>query len=134
MGPGFMTGAHLSRPPVHRITWVQITVLVIVFVIARSSSAVVAQSMLAGGLVAIIPQAWFALRLFGLRDKRSVQVMARSGYAAEVAKFMLSALGFAAVFVLLRPIDGLAVFAGYLLMLGIQIGGSVLLLRRIEKS
>jgi len=46
-----------------------------------------------------------------------------------MGKFLLSVAGFAVVFATLRPIDGLAVFAGYLVMLAIQITGSWLLLR-----
>jgi ATP synthase protein I len=46
-----------------------------------------------------------------------------------VGKFLLSVAGFAVVFATLRPIDGLAVFAGYLVMLVVQIIGSWMLLR-----
>ena len=58
----------------------------------------------------------------------AARAIARSSYAGEVGKFLLSVAGFAVVFALVRPIDGLAVFAGYLAMLAIQITGSWLLL------
>ncbi len=83
-----------------------------------------------GGLIAILPQAYFATLAFRWRGARSARAIARSSYAGEVGKFLLSVAGFAAVFVMLRPISGLAVFAGYLAMLAIQILGSWLLLRR----
>jgi ATP synthase protein I len=89
-----------------------------------------AYSVLSGGMIAILPQAYFAALAFRWRGARSARAIARSGYAGEVGKFFLSFAGFAAVFAVVRPIDGLAVFAGYLVMLTIQIFGSWLLLSR----
>ena len=80
--------------------------------------------------VSILPQAYFAALAFRWRGARSAKAIARSAYVGQVGKFLLSLAGFAAVFVALRPIDAPAVFAGYLLMLVIQITGSWLLLRR----
>jgi ATP synthase protein I len=89
-----------------------------------------AYSTLSGGLVAILPQAWFALVAFRRRGARTARSMARSAYAGEVGKFVLSMAGFAAVFAALRPVDGVSVFAGYLAMLAVQISGSWWLLRQ----
>jgi len=89
-----------------------------------------AYSLLCGGLISILPQAYFASLAFRRRGARSAMAIARSGYAGEVGKFILSIAGFAVVFATLRPIDGLAVFAAYLAMLAIQITGSWLLLRQ----
>ena len=69
-------------------------------------------------------------RAFGARGASQARAIARSAYAGEIGKFLLSAVGFAAVFILLRPVSGAAVLAGYLAMLAIQITGSWLLLRR----
>jgi ATP synthase protein I len=122
-----MSGAGIKRPPVYRITLVQAVVLALISLGAARFDSVMAYSIAAGGLLALLPQAWFAWRLFG---RRGAQSAARSGYAAETGKFMLSAVGFAAVFALLRPIHGPGVFLGYIAMLLIQIVGSVLLLKQ----
>ncbi len=125
-----MTGAEIARPPVHRITLAQLAVIAPVCLIAYlASDPVRAYSLLCGGLIAILPQAYFASRTFRWRGASSARAMARSAYAGEIGKFMLSVAGFAAVFAGIRPIDGAAVFGGYLLMLVIQITGSWLLLR-----
>ena len=124
-----MAGAEIARPPVHRITLAQLAVLVPLCLLL-ASDGVGAYSVLCGGLIAILPQAWFATLAFRWRGARSARAIARSGYAGEVGKFILSVAGFAAVFATVRPIDGLAVFAGYLAMLAIQITGSWLLLTR----
>jgi ATP synthase protein I len=125
-----MAGAEIARPPVHRITLAQLAVLVPLCLLLHATDEVRAYSVLCGGLIAILPQAWFATLAFRWRGARSARAIAHSGYAGEAGKFVLSVAGFAAVFATVRPIDGLAVFAGYLAMLAIQITGSWLLLTR----
>ena len=125
-----MAGAEILRPPVYRITLAQLAILVLLCLFLLASDKVRAYSVLSGGLIAILPQAYFAALSFRWRGGRSARAIARSSYAGQVGKFLLSVAGFAAVFVALRPIDAPAVFAGYLLMLVIQITGSWLLLRR----
>ncbi len=125
-----MPGAEIERPPVHRITLAQLAILVPLCLLLLAYDKVCAYSVASGGLVAIIPQAYFAALAFRWRGARSAQAIARSSYAGEVGKFLLSVAGFAVVFATVRPIDGLAVFVGYLAMLAIQITGSWLLLRQ----
>ncbi len=125
-----MAGAEILRPPVYRITLAQLAILVLLCLFLLASDKVRAYSVLSGGLIAILPQAYFAALTFRWRGARSARAIARSSYAGQVGKFLLSVAGFAAVFVALRPIDAPAVFAGYLVMLVIQITGSWLLLRR----
>ena len=125
-----MTGAEIARPPVHRITLAQLAVLGLLCLVLLAMDEVLAYSVLAGGLIAIVPQAYFAALAFRWRGARSARAIARSSYIGEVGKFLLSVAGFAVVFTVLRPIDGLAVFAGYLAMLAIHIIGSWLLLRQ----
>jgi ATP synthase protein I len=125
-----MSGAEIVRPPAHRITLVQLAVLISLCLCLWVLNEVCAYSVLSGGLVAIVPQAYFAQQAFKWRGARAAHSIARSGYTGEVGKFMLSVAGFAVVFSAVRPIDGLAVFAGYMVMLAIQITGSWLLLKQ----
>jgi ATP synthase protein I len=125
-----MAGAEIARPPVHRITLAQLAVLVTLCLLLLARDKVCAYSVLSGGLIAVVPQAWFAARAFRWRGARSARDIARSSYAGEIGKFILSVAGFAVVFATVRPIDGLAVFAGYLVMLALQVTGSWLLLRQ----
>ena len=125
-----MPGAEIARPPVHRITLAQLAFLVPLCLVLATYDKVFAYSMASGGLVAIVPQAWFAFQAFRSRGAGAAQVIARNSYAGEIAKFFLSVAGFAVIFATVRPIDGLAVFAGFLAMLAMQITGSWLLLRQ----
>ena len=123
-------GAEIARPPVHRITLAQLVLLPLLcaglWLLQGQVSAV---SVLCGGLVAILPQAYFAARAFRWRGASAARQIARASYAGEIGKFILSVAGFALVFAAVRPIEGAAVFIGYLAMLLIQIIGSWLLLR-----
>ena len=123
-------GAQIARPPVHRITLAQLVLLPLLcagsWLLRGQVSAV---SVLCGGLVAILPQAYFAARAFRWRGASAARQIARASYAGEIGKFILSVAGFALVFAAVRPIEGAAVFIGYLAMLLIQIIGSWLLLR-----
>ncbi len=125
-----MNGARISRPPAHRITVVQLAVLLAAWVGLASWDKVVAHSFALGGLVAVIPHAWFALGVFRWRGSGFAQRAAYAGFVAEIGKFALSVVGFALVFALVRPIAGGAVFAGFGAMLVLQVAGAWWLLRR----
>jgi ATP synthase protein I len=103
--------------------------LLALWVALANWDALAATSVALGGLVAIIPNAWFARGVFRWRAGGAAQRAARAGVAAEIGKFLLSVTGFALVFGLVRPVEGWAVFAGYGAMLLIQIIGAWWLLR-----
>ncbi|MEH6580614.1 MAG: ATP synthase subunit I [Halioglobus sp.] len=124
-----MNGAEIKRPPIHRITIAQLAILMPLCMLLLSEDQVRAYSLLCGGLIAILPQAYFAARVFRRTGAQSAQAIARASYSGEIGKFALTAAGFAVVFAAVSPVDGLSVFIGYLIMLAIQITGSWLLLR-----
>ena len=129
-----MTGAEITRPPVHRITLTQLALLALLCMGLMAFDKVVAYSVLFGGLIAIVPQAYFATLAFRWRGAQSARAIARSSYAGVMGKFLLSVAAFALVFAVVRPIDGPAVFMGYLAMLVAQITGSWLLLTRDQRN
>jgi ATP synthase protein I len=129
-----MTGAEIARPPVHSITLAQLALLGLLCLCLLAFDEVYAYSALSGGLVAIVPQAYFAVLAFRWRGARSAKAIARSSYTGEIGKFLLSVAGFAAVFSLMRPINSPAVFVGYLAMLTTQIIGSWLVLTRDQRK
>jgi len=124
-----VNGAQLKKPPVHRITVTQILLLVILCLMLLKVDQVWAYSMFFGGLIAVLPQAYFAVKVFHQTGARSAETALKASYTGEVGKFVLTAVGFAAVFAMVSPLSGLTVFIGYLIMLVIQITGSWMLLR-----
>lgn len=124
-----MTGAQYKKPPIHRIPVAQFLVLVVLCLALLKIDQVWAYSMFCGGLVAVVPQAYFAAKVFKQTGAQSAEAVARVSYSGEVGKFVLTAAGFATVFATVSPLSGLTVFIGYLVMLAIQITGSWMLLR-----
>jgi ATP synthase protein I len=102
-------------------------------VILALADTVTAVSLVGGAACSVVPQAWFAVRFFRGGGRRGAEA-AWGAYAAQGGKFLLSTLGFALVFALLRPVVPLAVFGGFAAMLLVQIAGGVWLLRRGQMS
>ncbi len=126
-----MNGASLPRPPVYRISLLQAAFLGMAWLAVHIGGyPLVAESMVLGGLIAIVPQAFFAWRVFQHQGARAASAIARASYAGEIGKFFLAVSGFALVFAFYRPLEAWAVFAGYGGMLIIHVAGSWLLLRR----
>lgn len=69
-----------------------------------------------GGLVCLIPNAYFAIRVFQHRGARSAQKIVRSFYAGEAGKLALTAVLFAAVFVWVKPLSPGWLFAAFVLV------------------
>ena len=129
-----MTGAKIHRPPVHYITLAQLVILsALAALLFYQAEPVRAYSWAAGGLVAVLAQAYFAWQVFRHRGARAASQIARASYAGEIGKFVLAVAGFALIFALVRPVSGGAVFAGYGVMLIIQLAGSWLLLRQTRR-
>lgn len=76
-------------------------------------SATVALSVLLGGLIYWVPNAYFTLYAFRFRGAQAAAAVLRSMYRGEVGKFMLTVVGFALVFTLVKPIEPLSLFVSY---------------------
>ncbi len=75
-----------------------------------------AYSVLLGGLICVVPNCYFAYRTFKFRGARAAREIVRSFYAGEAGKLALTALLFAAVFIGVKPLNPLALFAGFCLV------------------
>ena len=83
-------------------------------------------SGLLGGLIAWLANVYFAFKAFRYFGARSAKAIVQSLWAGEMGKQILAAALFALLFVVVRPLEPLAVFAGYLVVLAV--GASALLL------
>ncbi len=117
------------RLPVFRVLVVQALVgLVAAFACGVSLSLVAGYSALLGGLIAWLANLYFAHKAFRYFGARSVKAVIQSFWAGEMGKLILTSALFALVFVGVRPLEPLALFGGYLLVLGT--GASALLLMK----
>jgi len=75
---------------------------------------VVGYSALLGSLVAVIPNAFLALRLMAPRRDAGAQALIRAAWIGEIGKLALTVLFFTLVFTLVRPLSAAALFAGFI--------------------
>jgi ATP synthase protein I len=92
----------------------------------------VALSLLCGAACAVLPQAWFALRMQRAAGFGAARA-ARLSMAAEGGKFVLSAVAFAVVFAVVKPAQPLLVFVGYAVVWLLQVGDALRLLRQPQR-
>jgi len=106
----------IKRPPVHRITLVQLglSALLALLFLLRSPDAAI--SALAGGLICAIPNAYFIYKAFLHSGARQVTHVLQSFYQGGTWKMLLTAVGFAAAFKLIQPVDLLALFASFVVV------------------
>jgi len=107
----------LVKLGIRRLLLVQLgitIILALLFALVMSLNA--ACSALLGGLVCIIPNAYFASKLFQFHGARAAKQIVNSFYKAEALKIIVSIILFTAVFVLCR-ITPLAFFASYIIVM-----------------
>lgn len=75
---------------------------------------IICYSVLLGGLIFLVPNIYFAIYSFRRNDESTGSMILRNFYKGETGKFLLSLIGFAVVFALINPINGLALFTTYI--------------------
>ncbi|MBS7598623.1 F0F1 ATP synthase subunit I [Pseudomonas sp. RC2C2] len=110
-----------NRLPFHR--WAVFPVLLaqcVVFLLATLAlwqwhGAVSGYSALCGGLIAWLPNVYFAWKAFRYTGARAAQAIVKSFYAGEAGKLILTAVLFALTSAGVKPLAPLAVFGVFLL-------------------
>ncbi len=110
----------ISLPAVKKVALYQIALLLPAAVALLGWNAVVAYSALLGGLIQIIPQAWFARQAFRYAGARRVQSIVSAMYWGETGKVVLSAVLFTATFLLVSPLNVGALFSSFVIMILVQ--------------
>ena len=99
------------RLPVFPVLVVQLLVLLLLaLVLWQWQGAVAGYSGLCGGLIALLPNMYFAHKAFRFTGARAAQAIVRSFYAGEAGKLILTAVLFALTFAGVKPLNALAVF------------------------
>ncbi len=115
--PNTAHGAKIAKPPILKIYGIQLLILLCVSAGLFVVNITVAYSALLGGLIFIGPNFYFASLAFRYQGARAAKKIAETMYRGEVIKFLLSAVLFAAVFVLVEPISAGALFVAFIGML-----------------
>ena len=110
----------IPKPPMHRVALYQIIVLLPVSGLLMMVSQVIAYSVLIGGLIQIVPQAWFARQAFKYAGARQVHLVARAMYQGAAGKIVLTAAMFITTFILWKELNFLVVLSTFIVMIPLQ--------------
>lgn len=103
------------------IMWLQqIIVIVVVALVVNWIKSKTDYSVLIGGLIYLIPNMYFALYAFRFQGAHSARSVLLSFYRGEMGKFLLSGVGFAIAFTLVKPLDVLMLFSIYIALTLLQ--------------
>ena len=111
----------ISKPAILKVTLYQLAVLILLVGILSFEDKLLALSALVGGLIQIIPQAWFSRQAFKYAGARQMDLVVRSMYRGEFGKVVLTAAMFAAAFTLNKQWNYIALFSAFLLMMPLQL-------------
>jgi ATP synthase protein I len=111
----------ISKPAILKVTLYQLAVLILLVGILSFEDKLLALSALVGGLIQIIPQAWFSRQAFKYAGARQMDLVVRSMYRGEFGKVVLTAAMFAVAFTLNKQWNYIALFSAFLLMMPLQL-------------
>jgi ATP synthase protein I len=115
-------GAILAAPALGKLYATQIAILTVASFCSLAVDMTTAYSVLLGGLTFIAPTGFFARQAFRFRGAQATPHIARAFYRGETTKFVLTAMAFALIFTLAKPLNLTALWLAYLVaMLGHQI-------------
>ncbi len=76
----------------------------------------VAYSALAGGAIATLANAWFAIKVFRVKSKETPETLLATFYVGEIYKFVFTGAMFVIAFVLIKPLNVVAFLGLYFLI------------------
>lgn len=110
------TGTRFTRLPFARWLIAEGTILVVLSVLWSFESRLAGYSALLGGLIHVVPNAYFAHRMFRFQGARNMRLMVGDLFRAESTKLALTAVFFAAVFILIEPVHAPALLFTFAVM------------------
>ncbi|GBE08000.1 F0F1 ATP synthase subunit I [bacterium BMS3Bbin11] len=104
----------INQRPFNIIGWQVSLALTTSVVLLPVFGLVTAYSALSGGMISVIANAFFALRLFSNKGSWQVDHLAAVAYRGVIGKLFLTVALFLLAVVLLKPLNAAALFAVYL--------------------
>ncbi|WP_372809834.1 ATP synthase subunit I [Litorivivens sp.] len=109
--------AAISRPPLVKIYGLQAGLLVLAAAGVMLVDAASAKALLIGGLISVLPNAYFARMAFRHRGSRAASEVSSAFKRGEAGKFVLTVSLFAIVFSTVPDLRVEALFAGFIGMM-----------------
>ncbi|WP_166252865.1 ATP synthase subunit I [Marinobacter salicampi] len=114
------TRTGLIRLPLVRWLTAEGSVVLVISLLWSLESRLAGYSALIGGLIFVIPSAYFAHRVFRHQGARNASLMVGDLFRAESIKLALTAVFFAAVFILMEPVHVPALLFTFAVMVAIS--------------
>jgi ATP synthase protein I len=96
--------SRITRVPLARWLAIEFISLIIISLLWSLHSALAAYSAFIGGLIFIVPNAWFVHRVYRYQGARHARLVVGNLFRAESTKIALTAVSFAAIFTLMEPV------------------------------
>lgn len=108
------------KHPALAVSCAQLALLLPAVLLLWTASKVLAYSALLGGVLFILPNAYFTAYAFRYKGADSAPHVARAFYRGQSGKLALTVAGFAGVFLLIKPLHVPALMAAYCFMIASQ--------------
>ena len=128
-----------NRLPFHRLPVFPVLLAQLVVILLAVAAlygwrgAVSGYSGLCGGLIAWLPNLYFAHKAFRFSGARAAQSIVRSFYAGEAGKLILTAVLFALAFVVVKPLEAPTLFGVFVLALSVGWFAPLLMRTRLSR-
>ena len=110
----------IPKPELLKATLGQLAALLGIVVMISMTDKLMAVSVLMGGLIQILPQAWFSWQAFKYAGASNVDKVVQSMYRGELGKVVMTATLFAILFTVDKQWNYLALFTTFLVMIPLQ--------------
>ena len=115
-----LTMTTIPRPSIYKAPLYQMAILLLVCVLVAILDVTMAGSALVGGLIQIVPQAWFSRQAFKYSGASNTDLVVRSMYRGEAGKVVMTATLFAIVFALYKQWNYIILFTAFVMMIPLQ--------------
>ncbi|WP_432471416.1 ATP synthase subunit I [Amphritea sp. HPY] len=105
--------ARIARQQFHKVFLIQAVSVFLIAGVLLLHNWVTAYSALFGGLIYLLPNYVFARKALAVQAKNTPGAVIRQLYASEIWKMMITVLLFAAVFILIQPLNPFSLFCTY---------------------
>jgi ATP synthase protein I len=128
-----------KRLPFHRLPVFPVLLAQLVVILLAAAvlygwrGPVSGYSGLCGGLIAWLPNLYFAHKAFRFSGARAAQSIVRSFYAGEAGKLILTAVLFALTFVVVKPLEAPVLFGVFVLALSVGWFAPLLMRTRLSR-
>lgn len=120
----------IAKPGILRWQCIELAALVLTAALVAVVDSELARAIAIGGLIALLPQMYFAFYAFRFRGARAMRQVTHSFYRGEAGKFLLTCVLFALVYGAIEPREPIAVLLSFMAWHAINLATSAVVLRR----